>query len=75
MLLGRPQPLRRLLQLVAPARCTAENAALSPGASAPFQCRLPRDGGEQQHLMDLVLGHREVSGLSLSSVKAVSGGF
>lgn len=55
MLLGRPQPLRRLLQFGAPARCTAERAALSLGASAPCQCHLPWDGREQQHLTDAVL--------------------
>lgn len=55
MLLGRPQPLRRLLQLGASARCTAERAALFLGASAPCQCRLPGDVGEQQHLRDTVL--------------------
>lgn len=55
MLLGRPQPLRRLLRLGYPARCTAERATLSTRASAPSQCCLPRDGREQQHLTDTVL--------------------
>lgn len=43
-LLGRPQRLRSLLQPGAPARRPAERAALSPGASVPRQCPLPRNG-------------------------------
>lgn len=46
-----------------------------PGGFCTLPVPPPEGWGEQQHLMDLVLGHREVSGLSLSSVKAVCGGF